>query len=256
LDSGIKLAKIAHSGKINSTPLNFTEKNKEEFMYHTLIAVISAALVLSACTGTPQVQTGEDAEVVMETLHRVDNSRAQLAYVDPDADLAKYSKVLVRPLGVNKIEIKQPSNSGSAVRNRDWELTEEDKVGLQNIYHEAMVKQLEEKGGYEVVDTAGDDVLEIAAMITGIAPTGPKDDNHSRPIGRNQVYTDGAGSIAVAVVYGDSETGEVIGLAKDVRGSNSHWGSNNSVSNKAEVRRIFTGWAISIREGLDRVHSR
>ncbi|MEH6518182.1 MAG: DUF3313 family protein [Halioglobus sp.] len=226
-------------------------------MYRTLVAAISTALVLNACTTpAPEIQTGDDAEVIMDTLHKVDNSRSQLAYIDPDANLAKYTRVLVRPLGVNKIEIKQPSRSGSVAGNRDWELTDEDKVGLQTMYQEAMVKQLEEKGGYEVVDTAGDDVLEIAAMITGIAPTGPKDDNRSRPAGRNQVYTDGAGSIAVAVVYGDSETGEVIGLAKDVRGSNSHWGANNSVSNKAEVRRIFTGWAISIREGLDRVHGK
>jgi hypothetical protein len=226
-------------------------------MYRTLVAAISTALVLNACTtGTPEVQTGDDAEVVMDTLHRVDNARVQLAYVDPDVDLAKYNKVLVRPLGVNKIEIKQPSQSGSIAGRRDWELTDKDKVALQTMYQEAMVKQLEEKGGYEVVDTADDDVLEIAAMITGLAPSGPKDDSRSRPIGRSQVYTDGAGSIAVAVVYGDSETGEVIGLAKDVRGSNSHWGANNSVSNKAEVRRIFTSWAVSIREGLDRVHGK
>ena len=223
-------------------------------MYRALVATICTALVLNACTSAPEVQTGEDAEVIMDTLHKVDNSRAQLAYIDPGVNLAKYNKVLVRPLGVNKIEIKQPSKSGSVTGHRDWELTDEDKVGLQTMYQEAMIKQLEEKGGYEVVDNAGDDVLEIAAMITGIAPTGPKDDSRSRPIGRNQVYTDGAGSIAVAVVYGDSETGEVIGLAKDVRGSSSHWGANNSVSNKAEVRRIFNGWAISIREGLDRVH--
>ena len=226
-------------------------------MYRTLVAAISTALVLNACTtGTPEVQTGDDAEVIMDTLHRVDNSRVQLAYVDPDVDLAKYNKVLVRPLGVNKIEIKQPSQSGSVAGRRDWALTDQDKVALQTMYQEAMVKQLEEKGGYEVVDTAGDDVLEIAAMITGIAPTGPKDDNRSRPAGRNQVYTDGAGSIAVAVVYGDSETGEVIGLAKDVRVSNRHWGAKNSGSKIAEVRRIFTSWAASIREGLDRVHGK
>ena len=225
-------------------------------MYRTLAAAIGTALVLNACTATPEVQTGDDAEVVMDTLHRVDNARVQLAYIDPDANLAKYNRVLVRPLGVDKIEIVQPSQSGSIVGRRDWELTDEDKVGLQTMYHEAMVKQLEEKGGYEVTDTADDDVLEIVAMITSLAPSGPKDDSRSRSAGRSRVYTDGAGSIAVAIVYGDSETGEVLGLAKDVRGSNSHWGANNSVSNKAEVRRIFTSWAVSIREGLDRVHGK
>ncbi len=222
----------------------------------TWLVAIGTTLALSACTGTPEVQTGEDAEVVMGNLHRVDNSRAKLAYIDPDADLSKYNKVLVRPLGVDKVEVIQPDQSTSVVGKRDWELTDEDKQLLQTLYHDAMVKQLQEKGGYEVVDTDGDDVLEIAAMITSLAPSAPKDDMRSRPTGRTRVYTEGAGAIAVAVVYGDSETGEVLGLAKDVRSSNSHWGMNNSVSNRADVQRIFTSWAINIRDGLDRVHGK
>ena len=225
-------------------------------MYTKLVPALAAVFFLAGCASDPEIQTGDDAEVIMGNLHKVDNSRAQMAYLDPDANLAKYNRVLVRPLGVDKIEIIQPQRSTSVAGNRDWELTEADKQALQAMFQEVMVKQLQEKGGYEVVDEPGDDVLEIAAMITAIAPSGPKDDNKSRPVGRTQVYTEGAGSIAVAVAYGDSETGEVLGLAKDSRSSNSYWGANNSVSNKADVRRMFTSWAIGIREGLDRVHGK
>ena len=225
-------------------------------MYKKIMTAAVAALFLAACAGEPEIQTGDDAEVIMGNLHKVDNSRVQMAYLDPDANLGKYNRVLVRPLGVDKIEISQPSRSTSVAGNKDWELTEADKTALQEMFHEVMVKQLQEKGGYEVVDEPGDDVLEIAAMITAIAPSAPKDDNQSRAVGRTRVYTEGAGSIAVAVAYGDSETGEVLGLAKDSRSSNSYWASNNSVSNKADVRRMFTSWAIGIREGLDRVHGK
>ncbi|MEP1472429.1 MAG: DUF3313 family protein [Halieaceae bacterium] len=225
-------------------------------MYTKIITAAATALFLTACAGEPEIQTGDDAEVIMGNLHKVDNSRVQMAYLDPDANLGKYNRVLVRPLGVDKIEIIQPSRTTSVAGNKDWELTESDKTELQTMFHEVMVKQLQEKGGYEVVDEPGDDVLEIAAMITAIAPSAAKDDNQSRAVGRTRVYTEGAGSIAVAVAYGDSETGEVLGLAKDSRSSNSYWGSNNSVSNKADVRRMFTSWAIGIREGLDRVHGK
>ena len=225
-------------------------------MYTKIMTAALAALFLTACAGEPEIQTGDDAEVIMGNLHKVDNSRVQMAYLDPDANLSKYNRVLVRPLGVDKIEIIQPSRTTSVAGNKDWELTDSDKTALQVMFQEVMVKQLQEKGGYDVVDEPGDDVLEIAAMITAIAPSAPKDDYQSRAVGRTRVYTEGSGSIAVAVAYGDSETGEVLGLAKDSRSSNSYWGSNNSVSNKADVRRMFTSWAIGIREGLDRVHGK
>ena len=96
-------------------------------------------------------------------------------------------------------------------------------------------------------------VLEIAAMITAIAPSAPKDDLKSRGAGRNYVITEGAGSIAVAFAFGDSQTGEVLALAKDSKSSNSYWGANNSVSNMADVRNMFNSWAIQIRNGLEHV---
>ena len=223
-----------------------------------LILSASFIALLAACSSTPEVQTGEDAEVLEGTsLHKVDNSRADLAYKDPDADFSRYNRVMIQPLGVDNVEIIQPNRQGTSVgRNLNWELTDEDKLKLQQAFHDAMVKRLEEKGGYPIVDEPGDDVLEIAAKLLAIAPSAAKDDFQSRPVGRSRVYTEGAGSIAVMVGFGDSETGEVLGLVKDSRSSNSYWGQNNSVSNMADVRRMFDSWAMQIANSLDRVHGR
>lgn len=219
-------------------------------MIRTLVAVAASVFLVTACSSTPEVQTGDDAEVIGENLHRVDNSRADMAYIDPQADFSKYRKVLIRPLGVDKIEVIQPDSRGSATNRRDWELTDKDKQSLQQIYHDTMVKQLQEKGDFPVTMEAGDDVLEIAAMITAIAPSAAKDDGRSRPTGRSYVVTEGAGAVAVAVAFGDSETGEILALVKDSRSSSSHWGLNNSVSNRADVQRMFTSWALQINSSL------
>ncbi|MBT4523132.1 MAG: DUF3313 family protein [Halieaceae bacterium] len=226
-------------------------------MYKVLLGAIASISVLTACSGTPEVQTGDDAEVIMGGLNRVDNSRADFAYIDPQADFSKYNKVLLRPLGVDNVEIIQPSSSGSMNRhNRNWELTDADKKNLQDAFRDAMVKQLEDKGAYPVVTEADDDVLLITAVLTAIAPSAARDDNRSRPAGRSRVYTEGAGSLVVMVVYGDSETGEILGLIKDAKSSTSTWGSNNSVSNMSDVKRMFSSWAMQIRKGLDRVHGK
>ncbi len=219
-------------------------------MIRTFVSVAATVFLVAACTSAPEVQTGDDAEVIGENLHRVDNSRVDMAYIDPQADFSKYAKVLIRPLGVDKIEVIQPDSRGSVTNRRDWELNDQDKASLQQMYRDAMVKQLQDKGDFPVTMEAGDDVLEIAAMITAIAPSAAKDDNRSRPTGRSYVVTEGAGAVAVAVAFGDSETGEILALVKDSRSSSSHWGLNNSVSNRADVQRMFTSWALQINSSL------
>jgi hypothetical protein len=225
-------------------------------MYKKVTALFSAAVMLAACSGEPTVQTGDDAEVILGNLNKVDNSKSDMAYIDPQANFGKYNKVLISPLGVDNVEIIQPNKSATNRYNKDWELNDGDKKKLQEIFHESMTKQLQEKGGYPVVTEAGDDVLEIAAKLTAIAPSGPKDDFQSRSTGRSRVYTEGGGGLAVAVAFADSESGEILGVMKDSKSSTSMWGSNNSVSNLSDVRRMFSSWATQIRNGLDHAHGK
>jgi hypothetical protein len=219
-------------------------------MIKKYLASVAMLSLVAACSSTPEVQTGDGAEVIGDNLHRVDNSKADVAYIDPDANFSKYTKVMIRPLGVNKIEVIQPSKTGTSMSRRDWELTDADKQMLQDTFHSAMLKNLQDKGDFPMVDEPGDDVLEIGAMITAIAPSAAKDDGRSRAMGRSYVITDGSGAIAVAVAFGDSETGEVLALIKDSRSSSSHWGLNNSVTNKADVQRMFNSWAMQINSSL------
>lgn len=227
-------------------------------MIKHILGLVGTLTLVTACTGTPEIQTGDDAEVIMDNLHKVDNSRTDMAYVDPAVDFSKYNKVLLVPLGVDNVEIKQPDSSGSMTRshNTNWELTEADKVTLQDAFRDAMMKQLADKGDYPIVTEPGNDVLTIQASLLGLAPNAPKDDNRSRSIGRSYTYTEGAGSMAVMVAFGDSESGEVLAIMKDSRSSSPNWGRNNSVSNLSDMRTIFNSWAMSIRKGLDKVHGK
>ncbi|MFT7287911.1 MAG: hypothetical protein ACI87W_002026 [Halieaceae bacterium] len=210
-------------------------------------------VALLGCAGDPTIQTGDDAERIMGTLSKVDNSRMDMAYVDPDGDYARYTRVFVMPLDTNNIEIIQPSSSSSSLNryNREWELTEDDKAKLQAAFKDAMEQELTEGGAFALADAGGDDVITVEAMITAIAPSGPKDDNPSRTMGRSRVYSEGAGGMSIAIMIADGDSGEVLAMVKDTRNSNnSTWGLNNSVSNMAEVRRNFTAWAKTIHNGL------
>ena len=218
--------------------------------------IAAATLLLAACTTTPQIQTGEHAEIIQGNLVRVDHTNARLVYVDPEAPFDKYTAILLAPLGVDNVEIIQPTSTSRLYGNRNWELTDNDKQRLQKDFQQAMSQQLSKKGDFQLVDSIGDQVLEISAKLTRIAPTAPKDDNRSRPPGRSQVISEGAGKLSVEVTFSDSETGEVLALAKDTRSASSQWGLNNSLTNAAEVRRVFNSWALQIATQLQRLHDR
>ncbi len=220
----------------------------------SLTGIALASLLLVACQSPPQIQTGADAEVIQGNLVRVDNTSAKLVYVDPEAPFSKYTAVLLAPLGVDNVEIIQPSTGSRLAGYRNWELTDTDKQRLQQDFQKAMVKQLSQKDGFPVVDGIGDNVLRITAKLTRIAPTAPKDDSRSRPPGRNQVISEGGGKLSVEVTFSDSETGEVLALVKDTRSGSSQWGINNSLTNAVEVRRVFNNWARQIAKQLERVH--
>ena len=218
----------------------------------TLLSAIPLAL-LAACAGDPTIQTGDDAETIMGNLNKVDNARADMAYVDPVGDYGRYTKVWLSPLDVDNVEIIQPDASSSVINryNREWELTDKDKDTLRQSFREAMEKELTAGGAYEIADGPGDDVLRIDTMITAIAPSAPRDDFDSRAVGRSRVYTQGAGGMSIAVMFADGDSGEVLAVIKDTRNSdNSTWGLNNSVSNMAEVRRNFNAWGKRIHDGL------
>ncbi|WP_439107537.1 DUF3313 family protein [Congregibacter sp.] len=219
-----------------------------------LAVVLLPLAVLAACAEQPTIQMGDDAETIMGGLAKVDNSRTDLAYVDPTADYARYAKVFIEPLDVDNVEIIQPNTSNSMVNryNREWELTESDRQKLQSAFAEAMTKALTDGGAFEIADQGGDDVIKLEAMITQIAPSGPKDDQMSRATTRSTVITEGSGSMSIAIMLADGDSGEPLAIIKDRRSSvnSSMWGVNNSVSNMAEVRRNFTSWAVQIHDGL------
>ncbi len=215
-----------------------------------LLTSLLAALLVAACS-SPRIQTGEDAEVIAGGLHRVDHSRAARVYLDPQVDFTRYTAILLDPLDLSEVEIIEPSPGRKPAK---WELDEEDERLLLQAFEEAMRKELEERGGYSIVDEAGPQVLRIHVALTMLAPNAPKDDYKSRYVGRGTVYSKGAGAMTMEARLSDSQSGKSIGLIQDRKNMETFWGVNNSVTNMADVQRVFSVWGRQFRDGLDDIH--
>lgn len=69
------------------------------------------ALAAAGCTSTgpATIQAGPDAEMSFDGLHKVDNSKADLAWARPDFDLSGYNKIV---LGDVVFEYRNVTNKG------------------------------------------------------------------------------------------------------------------------------------------------
>jgi hypothetical protein len=223
-------------------------------MTRRVITLLLSAALLTACNQTPQEKEFSEDEVILGRLHLVTNARVGLAYVDPNADFGRFSKVMLDPLDLSEVEIVQPGRVTSAASRRPFELQDADIERVQRAFQESFTQELQETGDYMVVTTPGPEVLRITAVVNRIAPTAPADDGRSRTTGRTRIYTESAGSMTITFGFADSESGEVLALVKDARRGTPTWSVNNTVSNMNDIRFMFRHWARMVRARLDIAH--
>jgi hypothetical protein len=217
-----------------------------------ICAVVLAASHLTACaTSEPTIQTGPDAEVTFDGLYRVDNSRADAAWVRPEIDLSQYSKIRFSDVSI-EYRPGGESGRGDYVRMRGsgpWEVTDSQKARLRELVNEVFAEELARSNRFELVDESGPDVLLVNAELLDVVSYVPPD-----PVGRSQVYLRRVGEATLVLELRDSVTNAILARSVDRRaaeqpGQTMTW--SNTVSNTAEVRRLVRRWATSLREVLD-----
>ena len=104
-------------------------------------AILSAAagLVLLWHAGGSGAQsilaTGSDADVTEEGLHRVNPAIMKAAWVRPDLDLSRYTRILLMPTAVQFRDLpKRKYDARSRLTVRDFPLSEERKKWLRELW--------------------------------------------------------------------------------------------------------------------------
>jgi hypothetical protein len=226
---------------------------KYKVSIHALL-ILAVLPFLAACAmKEPTLQSGPDVNVTSEGLVRVENSRVDDAFMRPDVDFTRFTGIMIDPLDVSNVKVIQPNTDSSINRPRKWELTDEDREFLQDIYLLKMDDYVVQRGGYTPIDEPAENVLRLSVALVKIAPNAPRP---SETIGRNTTLTRGAGAISMAGVLFDAGTGQVIARFGDTRESSDEWRQNLEVSNIAEVRRIFDFWAQLFQYRLDTLNGK
>lgn len=139
-----------------------------------------AGLLLLGYTGgsgaQPVLATGPDAEVTEDNLHRVDPSVMDAAWVRPDLDLSRYTKILFRPTGVSFREVADRTYSIRGSENvTEFPVSDEMKTRLRALFHETFYEDLSEVDAYEMYVGVGRDVLMVQGFLVDVVSGIPPD---------------------------------------------------------------------------------
>lgn len=197
---------------------------------------------------SPTTRKQAAAEWSEDGLQRVKASGLDLVYVSPGATLAGYTKVKVSPVSVafqRNWQRTLQTRAGERIRPEDLQ---EIRERLAAIVREEVVSELA-KGGYQVVDTAGEDVLGINLRVVELyinAPDLPS-------TGRVRSYTMSFGGMTMIADLSDSASGSSVMRILD-HSEGRDYGAlrwTTQVGNTMEARNIANAWARALRRQLD-----
>lgn len=207
-----------------------------------LALTVSALLV--GCQQAPLDDSPDDR------LAMVERSGFDLAKADPALRLAAYNGVIVEPLGFSRLDIVEPSSSpGHYAR---FTLDDRDMQSLRELYQRQINLALGADGRYQITTEHSASTLRLVTDLVKLEPNAPREkDRRFSSSARNEVFSEGAGSLTLEAQLIDSVSGKTVMLLRDRLTDTEIWGRNNVITNRAAVSRAFTRWASQLRRQLD-----
>jgi hypothetical protein len=225
-------------------------------MQSTTWSALIATLLVASCATAPQTPGASDPRAAVadgptdaDGLRRIQVAGLQEVYARPNADLGSYSKILLEPIEVSFRRNWNPNPGGWPISTEEKEQIRE---GLARIVREEVTRELSRSGRYQVVETAGDDVLRIDAEIRDLVINAP-DSNRA---GITRTYTLSAGEMTLVAELRDAPTNDLIARVVDrKRDPELPWFElTTRVDNAAAARRAAADWALILRRQLDTAH--
>lgn len=214
---------------------------------------VAVFVSIAACTTTPTIQSGPDAEVTFDGLVAIDNSVFQRAWIAPDIDLRPYNKIMG---GDAKFEFRAVRATGGTSRaassRNEFPISEENQQRLTDTVSQIFREELGNSQHFVITDEPGDDVLIVTGALLDIVSRVPPD-----RVGRSDIFLSSVGEATLVLELRDSISGETLFRAADRRAAEpagSRGMRANTVTTWNEVRRLARRWATRLRDGLDSAH--
>jgi len=124
----------------------------------------------------PILATGDNADITVEGLHRVDPSIMEAAWVKPDLDLARFSRILLMPTAIHFRDVGDRSyDARTRITVADFPLDDERKEWLRKVWRRSVEARFAMEQPYELYNGVGSDVLVVQAFLVDLVSHIPPD---------------------------------------------------------------------------------
>ena len=219
-----------------------------------LLAIFSAMTLFAISLGLNVGPVQSDPpEISHDGLHLLKGHKSSIVYVDPEADFSIYTKYMMLDPYVS-FKKNWERDTRVAGRRVPKDYIAKMKVAAADLLIEVFQEELEAVGGYPLVDTVDDDVLLLRPVIVDLMVTAP-----DVPVaGRVRQYTSSSMAATLYLELYDSVTGDILLRLIDRQAVRDHgyarWA--NSVTNRADAKRIYKRWAVWMRTSWDDFRSK
>ncbi len=216
-----------------------------------LLAALMLPGPLGVLAAEPPPQVSKDG------LQLKTQTKRRLVYVKPGADLSQYKRVAILDCHVefskDWLDDYNRDQRDPSRRIRDSDL-ERAKKDLSAAFKKVFTDELQAKGGYQVTDAAGPDVLVLRPALINIQVSAP---DLMTP-GRSVTYAQSAGQMTLYLELWDSATNTILARVMDAKADSDVYGGqrSSSVTNRAAADRILRGWAVELHKHLDAVQGK
>ena len=192
---------------------------------------------------------GDPPEVTVDGLQLVKDTKMALVYAKPGVDLSQYNRIyLTEPQIAFTKNWLQTQNSipNQTVRNEDMQRI---KTDLAALFMEVFREELQNNGGYVLVDGIAEDVLIVHPAIVDLDVFAPDTPGTA---GRRSAIPS-VGTMTLYMELSDSVTGDLLVRAIDNKfdRTRTHIQAQNRVRNEAAAREMLNDWANLLRLALD-----
>ena len=214
--------------------------------------LIFCALVVTMAFSVPIFAKDKLPETTKDGLVLKKDTKVSAVYLKPGETLEGYDKVSITDVYVSFKKNWQRNYNRDAM-GLEGRVTDKDveviKKRLATEFKTVFTKELQKKGGYEVVDTAAKDVLILRPAIINLVVNAP-DVNR---VGMGRTFVASAGEMTLYMELYDSLTSDKIAEVMDAEAAGDYGmgHAGNRVSNKAAFDRVLAKWADLLRKRLD-----
>ncbi len=216
-----------------------------------LRSIVLLAVTLGTAGTVPPASAADPPQTTEDGLQLQKHTKTRLVYVKPGATLAPYRRVHILDCYVQFEPDWQKDYNRSAVglqRRVSDQDVERMKQGLAAECRKVFAKELQEKGGYEVVDAAAPDVLVLRPALINVEVAAP--DLMAPGVGATVVRS--AGQMTLYLELWDAASTTLLARVVDAKADTDAFAKRaDRVTNTQAADRILRGWATELREHLD-----